>query len=203
MNPLSRRNAIAFGLFGTASVLKSNNNATAQDAADRSDDTPESDTRSLIVPETDAAPQAYDAGTVRFLADRSKTGAAWSTIELTEMPNYRTPMHRHRNFDELYYVVEGTLTAQVEDKIHQLAAGSFLYLPRGVAHAQGNLTDKPVKTLLTLTPGGFESFFTDRVELHKTIKPDDPKFVDHMTAIANRHDLEFIAWWDPRVDTAN
>ncbi len=151
----------------------------------------------VVVAEASVPRHDYDAGSVRFLCRHDVQRVAWSAVELTESPGYRTPVHRHKTFDELYYVLEGTLTAQIGKQLHELSSGSLLYIPRGVAHAQGNLTDRPVKTLLTLTPGGFEEFFADRVQLYKTHKPDTPDFVNRMTAIAGKHDLEFISWWNP------
>jgi hypothetical protein len=37
----------------------------------------------------------YDAGTARFLASREDTNGAWSLVELTEKPGYKTRIHRH------------------------------------------------------------------------------------------------------------
>ena len=42
----------------------------------------------------------YDAGTVRFLASSEDTNGAWSLVELTEKPGYKTRVHRHIYTDE-------------------------------------------------------------------------------------------------------
>ncbi len=115
---------------------------------------------------------SYDAGTVRFLASSEDTGGAWSVVELTEMPGYKTRFHKHNYTDETYYVLEGVLTAKIADKIYELPAGSYIVIPQGTPHGQGNFGKVPVKVLLTMTPGGFEQSFKDRAELFKTIKPD-------------------------------
>ncbi len=82
---------------------------------------------------------AYDAGTARFLANSEDTGGAWSLVEVKEMPDYRTNLHRHNNTDEAFYVLEGVLTIKVADKVSEYPAGSYILVPRGTAHAQGNL----------------------------------------------------------------
>ena len=197
MQNINRRIAMGTCISAAASGFVFSRIGIAQETTDPPSANSKPPESAVVVADASVTPNAYDAGSVRFLCRHDVQKVPWSAVELTETPGYRTPMHRHRTFDELYYVLEGTLTAQVGEQIHELPAGSLLYLPRGVAHAQGNLTDHAVKTLLTLTPGGFEEFFADRVELHKTHKPDTPEFMNRMTEIASKHDLEFISWWNP------
>ena len=140
----------------------------------------------------------YDAGTVRFLASSEDTNGAWSLVELKEMPGYKTNLHRHNNTDEAFYVLEGVLTAKIADKTSEYPAGSYILIPRGTPHAQGNLGKVPVKVLLTFTPGGFERSFKDRVELFKTVKPDHPDFRKMREEITRKgkYDVEFLSVWD-------
>ncbi len=142
----------------------------------------------------------YDAGTVRFLASSEGTGGAWSLVELTEMPGYKTRLHRHNYTDEAYYVLEGVLTAKIADKTYELPAGSYIVIPRGTPHAQGNLGKVPVKVLLTMTPGGFERSFRDRAELIKTVKPDHPNFIKMREEMMKKgqYDREFLGDWNPQ-----
>jgi mannose-6-phosphate isomerase-like protein (cupin superfamily) len=140
----------------------------------------------------------YDAGTVRFLVSSEDTHGAWSLVELKEMPGYHTNLHRHNHTDEAFYVLEGVLTTKIADKIEDWPAGSYILIPRGTPHAQGNRGNVPVKILLTMTPGGFEQSFKDRVELFKTVKPDNPNFRklrDELTK-KSKVDVERIAIWD-------
>jgi quercetin dioxygenase-like cupin family protein len=140
----------------------------------------------------------YDAGTVRFLATSEDTTGAWSLVELSEMPGYHTNLHRHNHTDEAFYVMGGVLTVKINDKISEYPAGSYVLIPRGTPHAQGNSGKVPAKILLTMTPGGFERSFKDRVELFKTAKPDDPDFRKKRkeNAVKGNYDVEFLADWD-------
>ena len=140
----------------------------------------------------------YDAGTARFLASSEDTNGAWSLVELTEKPGYKTRLHRHNYTDETYYVLEGVLTAKIADKTYELPAGSYIVIPHGTPHAQGNLGKVPVKVLLTMTPGGFENSFRDRAELIKTVKPDDPNFINMREAMMTKgkYDREYLGAWD-------
>jgi quercetin dioxygenase-like cupin family protein len=140
----------------------------------------------------------YDAGTARILASSEDTNGAWSLVQLTENPGYKTRLHRHNYTDETYYVLEGVLTAKIADKTYELPAGSYIVIPRGTPHAQGNLGKVPVKVLLTLTPGGFEKSFRDRAELIRTVKPDNPNFIKMREEMMKKgnYDREFLGDWD-------
>jgi mannose-6-phosphate isomerase-like protein (cupin superfamily) len=140
----------------------------------------------------------YDAGTARFLVSSEDTNGAWSLVQLKEMPGYHTNLHRHNHTDEAFYVLEGVLTVNVGDKISDYPAGSYVLIPRGTPHAQGNRGKVPARILLTMTPGGFERSFKDRVELFKTAKPDDPDFRKKRKENAARgnYDVEFLADWN-------
>jgi quercetin dioxygenase-like cupin family protein len=142
----------------------------------------------------------YDAGTVRYLATADDTNGQWSLVELMEKPGYKTRLHRHIYTDEAYYVLEGVLTAQVGDKRYDLPAGSYILIPHGTPHAQGNLGKVPVRVLLTVTPSGFEESFRDRAELIKTAKPDDPDFRKKREEmmVKKKYDREFLADWNPK-----
>ncbi len=130
----------------------------------------------------------YDAGSsYRLLVPGEATSGQYTVIELTEGPGYQTPWHRHDTMEERYYVAEGTLTVSGAEGTRDFPAGSYITIPAGAAHAQGNRTQQPVKLLLTITPGGFEQFFIDRAELYKTVKRGDPAFQDRMIELAMRH----------------
>ena len=145
--------------------------------------------------ESEAKP--HDAGSVRFLVTSQDTRSVWSLVELVELPGYKTNIHRHNRTDEAFYVLEGIFTVYLDGQTHELAAGSYVFIPRGTPHAQGNRGKNPVKLLLTMTPGGFERSFEDRVELMRTIKPDDPDFRKKRQElrIKKGHDVEPIREW--------
>ena len=141
---------------------------------------------------------AYDAGMARFLVSSEETHGAWSLVELKEMPGYRTNLHRHNHTDEAFYVLEGVLTVNIGGSLSEYPAGSYVLIPRGTPHAQGNGGKVPSRILLTMTPGGFERSFKDRVELFKTAKPTDPDFRKKRKENAARgnYDVEFLADWE-------
>lgn len=141
---------------------------------------------------------AYDAGTARFLVNSEDTRGAWSLVELKEMPGYKTNLHRHNTTDEAFYVLEGVLTLHLNGKTTDYPAGSYVLVPRGTPHAQGNFGKVPVKLLLTITPSGFEQSFKDRVELFKTVKPDNPNYRKMREELTKKSkvDVERLGIWD-------
>ena len=140
----------------------------------------------------------YDAGTLRVMVSSEDTNGAWSLVQLKEMPGYHTNLHRHNHTDEAFYVLEGTLTVKLNDKTAEYPAGSYVLIPRTTPHAQGNAGKVPVKILLTMTPGGFEQSFKDRVELFKTVKPDNPDFrkMREGNKIKGNYDVEKLENWN-------
>ena len=145
------------------------------------------------------AEQAHDGGAVRFLVSGEDTQGAWSLVQVTEKPGYHTNVHRHNRTDEAFYILEGVLTVKINDKTADYPAGSYVLIPRGTPHAQGNVGQVPVKFLLTMTPAGFEQSFRDRVELMKTMKPDDPDLQKRRkeNAVKGSYDVEFLLEWNP------
>jgi len=139
----------------------------------------------------------YDAGKVKFIATSEQTAGAYAVVELTEMPGYKTAWHRHNNYEETFYVMEGVLTITIANETHELPAGSYILIPRGTPHAQGNFSAHPVRLLTTFTPGGFDRFFADRVELFKTVKPGEVGFQTRFDGLRakNRHWVEILGDW--------
>jgi mannose-6-phosphate isomerase-like protein (cupin superfamily) len=57
------------------------------------------------------------------------------------------PPHRHHDFDEGFYVLDGTLDALLGQERIQVPAGAFVRAPRGTRHAFRNSTAWPARLL--------------------------------------------------------
>ena len=64
------------------------------------------------------------------------------------------PMHTHPHTDEGFYVGEGKLTFVFPDRQVVAGPGTFVFLPRGVAHTV-HITE-PLRGLLIYSPGDAE-----------------------------------------------
>ena len=80
------------------------------------------------------------------------------------------PLHVHHREDEQVVLLEGEITSWVGDRVHHLAAGQTIALPRGVPHAH-RVTSGAARILTLATPGGFERLFTD---LGVPARPGEP-----------------------------
>ena len=61
------------------------------------------------------------------------------------------PPHLHRNDDEAWYVLEGTLCVQVAKDEVEARAGSAVFVPRGTPHTYWNPGPGPTRYLLVMT----------------------------------------------------
>ena len=90
-----------------------------------------------------------------------ETQAAYTMLEMVADPRNGVPMHIHKNEDEHFIVLEGTLHIVNGDKALDVPAGTAVTVTRGVPHAWCNLSDTPVRMLLVFSPGHIEGLFKE------------------------------------------
>ena len=98
------------------------------------------------------------------------------------------PLHRHARMHDLFYVLEGTLTVQVEDAEHELGPGGLACVPPGVAHTVRNRSGAPVRLLNLSTPGGFEDYLRELAAASRSAGTTR----EAVEAIAARHDVQVV-----------
>lgn len=92
-----------------------------------------------------------------FKADGAETGSRYSVSEWWIEPGGpRVDPHSHDANEELFYVLEGTMTFRVGDDGVDASAGAFLRIPAGVVHGFENRTAARAGVLNVFIPGGFE-----------------------------------------------
>lgn len=79
-------------------------------------------------------------------------------IESIVQPMVGPPLHTHLE-DEIFSILEGTLTFEAAGKRIEAGPGTIVTIPAGVQHAWRNFSDEPVRFLATFTPGGIEELF--------------------------------------------
>ena len=67
-------------------------------------------------------------------------------------PRWIAPLHLHRNDDEAWYVLEGTLCVRMGEKLVEARAGSAVLVPRGTPHTYCNAGSGLLRYLLVMTP---------------------------------------------------
>lgn len=78
--------------------------------------------------------------------------------------------------EEIFYVLEGSLTFTLDGQTYVCGAGDFVSIPPTHIHTFSNPNDAPARFLLLFSPGGFEGYFEEMGELIRTegFPPKDP-----------------------------
>ena len=107
-----------------------------------------------------AGPALWVAGdTYTFKAVGEETGGAFAFWEAVVPPQAGPLPHVHQTEDEVYFLIEGELEVRDGDRTFTAGPGSFVFIPRGTLHAFKNVSDRPSRMVLLVTPAGFERFF--------------------------------------------
>lgn len=104
------------------------------------------------------AGRAYPMGRIGavFLADGQETGSRYSISEWWLEPNTKGPGAHHHEEDDIFFVIEGTMSFLLGDRWVDAPRGAFVLAPGGVTHDFENRTDARAGALNISVPGGFE-----------------------------------------------
>ncbi len=75
--------------------------------------------------------------TYKVTGDDTAGGFAVVEFEVPPGPGVGTPLHHHP-FDEVFYILAGTITFVLGDKTVSAPPGSFVYVPGGTIHRYVN-----------------------------------------------------------------
>ena len=104
-----------------------------------------------------------------FLADGDETADRYSISEWWLEPHTEGPgVHVHEAHDDVFYVLEGTITFLVDGKRVDAPPGSFVRVPARVTHDFMNKTAARAGLLNFYLPGGFERQMPGIVEWFAT-----------------------------------
>ena len=118
---------------------------------------------------------------------RQDSGGIVGMFEGTVPAGGGPPVHIHHNEDEVIHVLEGEYRFWLDGAISRAGPGTSIFLPRGVPHTFRVVGKTPGRNLAVLTPGGFETSFTDAVA-HDLRLPPDPAVLDKLS---ERYGIEF------------
>ena len=83
----------------------------------------------------------------------------------------QVPEHFHTQEDEIFYVLEGEMEFTVSKENILAAAGTTVFLPKGVPHSF-KVSGKGARALVMLQPAGTEKMFREL----NTLPPGAPDF---------------------------
>lgn len=96
---------------------------------------------------------------VHFKIDGERTHGSVAVVEHPVAPGGFALPHTHTMEDEISYVLEGRIAAEIGGREFTVEAGEYLFKPRGVKHAFWNPADRPARLIEIIAPAGLERFF--------------------------------------------
>jgi mannose-6-phosphate isomerase-like protein (cupin superfamily) len=98
-----------------------------------------------------------------FKADEAETAHAYSISEWWLEPNTTGPGAHSHPEDDVFFVLEGTMSILVGKRWVDAKPGSFVLIPGGVTHDFENRSDRRAG-VLNFSPGPFEPQMPDIVD---------------------------------------
>ena len=108
-----------------------------------------------------------------FKADEEETQSRYSVSEWWLEPRTQGPGAHSHPEDDLFYVIEGTLSVRVGDEWFECPKGSFVLVPGGVTHDFENRGVVRAGVLNFSSPGPFEPDMPSIVEWFAQNPPKD------------------------------
>ena len=104
------------------------------------------------------AGRLYSMGRISaiFKADGAETDARYSISEWWLEPHTTGPGAHAHSEDDIFYVLEGTMSILVDGQWRNATKGSFVLVPGGVTHDFENRGDTRAGVLNVSIPGAFE-----------------------------------------------
>jgi quercetin dioxygenase-like cupin family protein len=94
-----------------------------------------------------------------FKAVSEETNGKYALLELVIQPQNSTPSHIHSREAEAFFIEEGEVEFQLDDRTILAIPGTFVHSPPGQSHQFTNVSSQPAKMLCWATPAGIEKFF--------------------------------------------
>ena len=135
----------------------------------------------------------------------AETSRTWSMFEAEVSPGFDVGAHRHREAEELFYILEGELDLLAFEPRVLIAGdwhtwesatgaravrggpGSVMIVPPGCPHAFGNPGSTPARMLFEVSPPGHERYLEQLADLLSRPGPPDEAAI---AELRSRHDIE-------------
>ena len=110
-------------------------------------------------------------------------GSAAAFLEYVTRKGEEPPSHTHETEDEMFYVLEGSITFRCGKETFELEKGGFIFLPHGIEHSYTIHSQDPVRLIVVTSPvregssGGWGGFVAD-MELGQGELTAKPHHVD-------------------------
>ena len=135
--------------------------------------------RSPVIVKPNAG-RAYEMGPLRavFKADGDETRRGYSISEWWLEPYTKGPGAHQHDEDDVFYVVDGTMSFFIDGKWIDAKPGALVIAPGGMPHDFENRSSKRAGVLNFSIPGGFEPHMTGIAEWFRARSAADSRTVN-------------------------
>jgi quercetin dioxygenase-like cupin family protein len=125
---------------------------------------------------------------LNFLIDDADNDGKLTMFEMSVPEQAKVPAaHYHRDFEEVWYGLDHTLTLTVDGVAHKLSVGDALFVPRGALHRFDNFDAGEARALVTLTPATAGKRYFE--EMAATVNAGGPPDMAKVRAVMERYGL--------------
>jgi oxalate decarboxylase/phosphoglucose isomerase-like protein (cupin superfamily) len=112
----------------------------------------------MLVTPGNLTTMTFDWGSIKwFVTPYAIQGAGSSLGEVIVNPGKGHARHNHPDAEEVIYVISGEAKQMVDDgEPFAIKEGDAVHIPKGVYHSTFNTTWRPLRLIVTYTPGGEE-----------------------------------------------
>lgn len=126
--------------------------------------------------------------TIRILVTGRQSRGAFALIEEITPIGGGPPLHRHRDEDEWFSVLEGRIAIQLDGQRIEAGPGETLFAPRGSVHTFRSIGSVPLKTHIVVSPPRLDALFLDVAKVWIDVPPPDPI----LASLFAKHGLELL-----------
>lgn len=136
-------------------------------------------------------------GCYKVILSGEQTGGSHAVIEMLVPPGGGPGPHAHKDFQEMFYVMEGEVEFKMEGGTYMARKGSLINIPLGGAvHCFKNKTNEVAHLLCTVVPAGLDRFFQ---EIGKPVPPGtflppvplSPEALEKLKALGEQYGQKF------------
>ncbi len=126
---------------------------------------------------------------MRFIETTETTGGQFWLADQVSGQGVASPLHRHGQEDETFFVLDGELEVTVGEQTTTVVGNGVQFAPRGLPHAF-RVTSPSARFLILGTPAGFERWFFETADPEGA--PPGPPDLDRLLSSLGRYGAELI-----------
>lgn len=131
-----------------------------------------------------------------FKVMSADTNGLYTLFVNSAEPGGGSPPHIHHQEDEAFFILEGNYEFLLGDKTLELGPGSFLFAPRGIAHASKNVGTTTCRMVVIVSPAGLERCFEEMgqpvPDSSAPATPSGPPDIEKLIAITQKYGVEML-----------